>query len=55
MPHGEQSVLLVEDSAQPEDRVYELHDSRGNATPLLGSELDSLVQWWATERARRFH
>lgn len=52
-PHGEQSVFLLEDAAKAEARIYELHDSRGNATPLLGSEMDSLVQWWGQERARR--
>lgn len=51
-PHGEQAVFLVEDHAQPESRIYELHDSRGNATPLLGSEMDSLLAWWAEEKRR---
>lgn len=52
-PHGEHSVYLVEDSAMSQQRIYELHDSRGNATPLLGSEMDSLCEWWTAERSRR--
>ena len=52
-PHGEQRVYLVEDAKTFSQRIYELHDSRGNATPLLGSELDSLVEWWKLERARQ--
>ncbi|HUR24948.1 MAG TPA: hypothetical protein VM327_02910 [Candidatus Thermoplasmatota archaeon] len=52
-PFGEQSVYLAEDQDSPAARIYELHDSRGNATPLLGSELDSLCEWWAQERRRK--
>jgi hypothetical protein len=49
-PHGEHRVFLAEDAKDPGARIYELHDSRGNAVPLLGSELDSLMAWWAAER-----
>jgi hypothetical protein len=52
-PHGEHAVYLVEDNEKPEQRIYEIHDSRGNATPLLGSELDSVLGWWADERRRK--
>jgi hypothetical protein len=51
-PHGEQRVFLVEDHAKQEQRIYELHDSRGNAVPLLGSEMASLVAWWSAEKGR---
>lgn len=51
-PHGEQRVFLVEDHSNPQQRIYELHDSRGNATPLVGSEMDSLVHWWDSETRR---
>lgn len=51
-PHREQKVYLVEDHPKPGQRIYELHDSRGNATPLLGSEMQSLVSWWTHELGR---
>jgi hypothetical protein len=51
-PHGEQRILLVEDAPSPLSRIYEVHDSHGNAATLLGSELDSVLAWWTEEKQR---
>ena len=51
-PHGSHTVFLVEDAASPNNRIYEIH-GEGGGLPLLGSELDSVVNWWLKERERR--
>jgi hypothetical protein len=52
-PHGEHAVTLLEDAAQPENRIYEIaHRHEDGAVRVLGSELASLLGWWATEKNR---
>jgi hypothetical protein len=53
LPHGEHVVHLMEDHPKPENRIYRFRDSRGNQVGILGSEFDSLVQWWGEERSRK--
>ena len=53
-PHGEHEVRLLEDANKADDRIYEIRDQyeEGAVIRLLGSELASLCQWWATEKDR---
>jgi hypothetical protein len=54
-PHGEHEVRLLEDALKPNDRIYEISDQyeEGAAIRILGSELASLLQWWAGEEERQ--
>jgi len=51
-PHGEHVVLIVDETDEPEQRIYEVRDSKGKKVSFLGSELDSMLNWWRYERDR---
>jgi hypothetical protein len=52
-PHGAHTIYLIEDNEAVANRIYEIHDQHGHATPLLGSELASIVEWWKREAERK--
>lgn len=51
-PHGAQSVFLIEDSENPDNRMYVLKDEGSGEIEILGSELDDLLKWWQEEKDR---
>jgi hypothetical protein len=52
-PHGAHAVVLLEDAANSQNRIYEVRDCHEEgAIRLLGSELASLLQWWTREKDR---
>jgi hypothetical protein len=53
-PHGQHKIMLVEDAEKPGNRIYDMQDLH-DATErigLLGSEIESLCQWWSSEKNR---
>jgi hypothetical protein len=52
-PHGAQLVFLVEDDERkPANRIYRIVGGPGEKLSILGSELESLTNWWRSERTR---
>ncbi|MCI0421502.1 MAG: hypothetical protein L0312_20135 [Acidobacteria bacterium] len=51
-PHGEHTVLLIEEDENPGQRIYSLRSSDLNHVELLGEEFADLCRWFAQEPAR---
>jgi hypothetical protein len=51
-PHGEHTIVLLEDAPKAADRIYEITNKAGSRIGILGSELSSLAEWWRGEAAR---
>lgn len=61
-PHAAIRVRLMEDSIEPEDRIYRLEAGRMDRSGfspiserylgILGSEVADFARWWAKEKHR---